>query len=62
MDSEEMIKILEELIRDPETNPTARCTAIRTLREIEPDPPPASDFTDLYKLAPKPRPKSPKLK
>ena len=33
-----MIRILEEIIRDPETNATARCTAIRTLREI-PEPP-----------------------
>jgi hypothetical protein len=32
------IRILEEIIRDPETNATARCTAIRTLREI-PEPP-----------------------
>ena len=33
-----MIRILEEIIRDPDTNATARCTAIRTLREI-PEPP-----------------------
>ncbi len=26
--------ILEEIIRGPDTNATARCTAIRTLREI----------------------------
>jgi hypothetical protein len=38
MEREEMIKILEEIIRDPDTNATARCTAIRTLREI-PEPP-----------------------
>ena len=38
MDREEMIRILEEIIRDPDTNATARCTAIRTLREI-PEPP-----------------------
>ena len=37
LDREEMIRILEEIIRDPETNATARCTAIRTLREI-PEP------------------------
>ena len=37
MDREEMIRILEEIIRDPDTNATARCTAIRTLREI-PEP------------------------
>jgi hypothetical protein len=38
LEGEEMIRILEEIIRDPDTNPTARCTAIRTLREI-PEPP-----------------------
>jgi hypothetical protein len=36
VDREEMIRILEEIIRDPDTNATARCTAIRTLREIAP--------------------------
>jgi hypothetical protein len=35
MDAQEMIEILEEIIRDPETNATARCTAIRTLREVQ---------------------------
>ena len=34
LDREEMIRILEEIIRDPETNATARCTAIRTVWEI----------------------------
>jgi hypothetical protein len=34
VEREEMIGILEEIIRDPETNATARCTAIRTLREF----------------------------
>jgi hypothetical protein len=29
MEVEEMIRILEEIIRDPDANPTARCTAIR---------------------------------
>ena len=38
LDREEMIRILEEIIRNPDTNATARCTAIRTLREI-PRPP-----------------------
>jgi hypothetical protein len=33
-----MIRILEEIIRDPETNPTARCTAIRTLLEFPQQP------------------------
>ena len=40
-----MIEILEEIIRDPETNPTARCTAIRTLREI---PQPVALDESLY--------------
>ncbi len=47
MDREEMIAILEQIIRDPDTNPTARCTAIRTLREI-PQQPEAYAFADLY--------------
>ena len=38
MEREEMIQILEEIIRDPETNPTARVTAIRALKEF-PKPP-----------------------
>jgi hypothetical protein len=38
MDREEMIQILEEIIRDHETNPTARVTAIRALKEF-PQPP-----------------------
>ena len=40
-----MIRILEEIIRDPETYPTARCTAIRTLLEFP--LPPVVD-PDLY--------------
>jgi hypothetical protein len=48
MEREEMVQILEELIRSPETNGTAKCTAIRTLMEIAPDPPVAGDvFADL---------------
>jgi hypothetical protein len=44
-----MIRILEEIIRDPETNATARCTAIRTLREfpLQPDDHVFGDL-DLY--------------
>ena len=38
-----MIRILEEIIRDPDTNATARCTAIRTLRDI-PEPPASEEF------------------
>lgn len=33
-----MVQILEAIIRDPDANATARCTAITTLREI-PQPP-----------------------
>jgi hypothetical protein len=46
MEVEEMIRILEEIIRDPDANPTARCTAIRTLREF-PQQPEDSVFADL---------------
>jgi hypothetical protein len=53
MDREEMIEILEEIIRDPETNPTARCTAIRTLREIAPEPPASGVLADLDELRPR---------
>ena len=38
LDRDEMIRILESIIRSPDTNPTARCTAIRTLLEIKPPP------------------------
>jgi hypothetical protein len=41
-----MVRILEEIIRDRDTNPTARCTAIRTLLEIAPAEP-ISGFEDL---------------
>ena len=35
MHTDEMVEILEGLIRDPDTNPTAKCTAIRTLMRIK---------------------------
>ena len=38
MEREEMIQILEEIARDEETNPTARVTALRALKEF-PKPP-----------------------
>ena len=38
LEREEMIRVLEEIIRDRDTNAKARLTAIRTLREI-PEPP-----------------------
>ena len=43
LEHEEMIRILEEIARDPDTNATARCTAIRALREF-PEPPAVDDF------------------
>jgi hypothetical protein len=52
MDTEEMTRILEELIRDPDTNPTAKCTAIRTLKELQGKEPPGnpSEFARLYRI------------
>jgi hypothetical protein len=44
LEREEMIRILEEIIRDPDTIATARCTAIRTPREIPQQQAPASRF------------------
>ena len=38
MDREEMVRILEQIARDPEVNPTARVTALRALKEF-PEPP-----------------------
>ena len=32
-----MVTILEEIARDERKSPTARCTSIRTLRQIEQD-------------------------
>jgi hypothetical protein len=53
MDRAEMAEILEEIIRDPDTNPTARCTAIRTLLEIVPAAEPVSGFEGLYEVEPR---------
>jgi hypothetical protein len=52
MESEEMIEILEELIRDPDVNATARCTAIRTLKELQgqEQPKSPSEFAKLYQI------------
>ena len=46
MKTDEMTSILEGIIRDEATNPTARCTAIRTLRQIEQDREPADELQD----------------
>ncbi len=48
-----MVQILEEIIRDEETNATARCTAIRTLLEIAPREPSSGVWADLDELAPR---------
>ncbi len=37
MKTDEMVTILEQIARDEGKGPTARCTAIRTLRQIEQD-------------------------
>ena len=39
MKTDEMVEILETMIRDPQTNPTAKCTAIRTLMRLEDERP-----------------------
>jgi hypothetical protein len=50
-----MVDILEALIRDPATNPTAKCTAIRTLRELQAENPGESQagFEELDKAKPR---------
>ena len=53
LDRDEMVEILEEIIRDPDTNPTARCTAIRTLLEISPPAPSSGAWAELDQLAPR---------
>jgi hypothetical protein len=45
MKTAEMVEILEGIIQDEATNPTARCTAIRTLLRIE-DVRPLGDEVD----------------
>ena len=37
MKTDEMVEILSRIARDEDKNPTARCAAIRTLRQIEQD-------------------------
>jgi hypothetical protein len=49
VDREEMIRILEEIIRDDDANPIARVTAIRALLEIAPAEP-VSRFDDLHEV------------
>jgi len=37
MKTDEIITILEQIARDEDKNPSARCTAVRTLLQIEQD-------------------------
>jgi hypothetical protein len=53
LDRDEMVQILEDIIRHPDTNATARCTAIRTLLEIKPPPFTSQAWADLDELAPR---------
>lgn len=54
MTDDEKIAILEEIARDPKAYPSARITAIRTLREFWPEEPkPRGAFADLDELRPR---------
>ena len=53
MGEDEMVSILEAIIRDEDTNATARCTAIRTLLEIAPREPSSGVWAELDELAPR---------
>ncbi len=37
MTTDEMVEILEGIARDEDKNPSARCTAVRTLMQLEQD-------------------------
>jgi hypothetical protein len=53
MEREERIRILEAIARDEDVNTTARCTAIRTLNELQPLVPKQSEaLSDLYDVVP----------
>jgi hypothetical protein len=53
MEREEMTRILENIARDEDVNATARCTAIRTLNELQPLVPKQSEaVSDLYDVVP----------
>jgi hypothetical protein len=53
-----MIEVLEAIIEDEKTNATARCTAIRTLREIQAQQPHVDDrFAELDAFRPTRRPR-----
>ena len=51
MTRQEMVAILEEIARDPKQYPSARVTAIRTLRELQAPEKPATDFDALDEVA-----------
>ena len=54
MTDDEMIAILEEIARNPKSYPSARITAIRTLREFWPeDPMPTDAFAELDRVRPR---------
>ena len=52
METDEMVTILEEIARDEGKSPTARCTAIRTLRQIEQDRGSDELYAELEDLIP----------
>jgi len=54
MTEDEMIEVLEAIIRDEDVPATARVTAIRTLRQFDDDEKrPNGAFADLDELAPR---------
>jgi hypothetical protein len=54
MTDDEMIAILEEIPRNPKSYPSARITAIRTLRDFSPeDPEPTDAFAELDRVRPR---------
>jgi hypothetical protein len=53
MERDEMIRILENIARDEDVNATARCTATRTLNELQPLLPKQDEaLSDLYDVVP----------
>jgi hypothetical protein len=53
MDREEMIEILEAIIRSEDAPATARCTAVRTLQLIAPEPPIDGVLAELDEFRPR---------
>ena len=52
MKTDEMVTILEQIARDEGKSPTARCTAIRTLRQIDGDRDSDELYAELAELIP----------